>query len=268
MNIIIFSKDRPCQLELFLRSLKKYFKEFEELNFNILYTYSNDKFKQGYDKLFTIHTDSNLIYIKETKRFKEHVLELIDDTELHTVFFVDDMIFKNTFTLKSKQYQLFTLNDDILTLSLRLHKNLSYCYPARIHMKPPIFDSNMTFRWRGQSGDYGYPMSLDGNFFRTRDILPFFKGLQYNNPNSLESVIAAYPLNRSLMICFEESKVLTIPVNKVQNFNQNVYGNISAEFLNEKFLSDYIIDLEPFDGFKNISCHQEMEMNYIKYEKD
>ncbi len=264
MNIIVFSKDRPSQLELFLRSLKKYFEEYNNLNFNILYTYSNDKFKDGYDKLFTIHNDSNLNYIKEVKKFKEHVLELIDEENEHTVFFVDDMIFKNNFTLNSKQYKLFTLNDDILTLSLRLHKNLSYCYPARIHMKPPIFDSNMTFRWRGQSGDYGYPMSLDGHFFRTKDIIPFFNALPYNNPNSLESQLSMYSLNKSKMICFEESVVLTIPVNKVQNFNQNVYGNISAKFLNDKFLNDYIIDLEPFDGFKNISCHQEMEYEYIK----
>jgi len=266
MNILIFSKDRACQLELFIRSIKKYFKEFEELNFKVLYIYSNEEFGKGYDKLFSIHNDSNLNYIKETKNFKEHVLELIDETEEHTVFFVDDMIFKNDFTLNSKQYKLFTLNDQILTLSLRLHKSLSYCYPARIHMVPPKFDSNMTFRWRGQSGDYGYPMSLDGNFFRTKDIIPFLNALPYNNPNSLESQLARYSINKPLMICFDESKVLTIPVNKVQNFNQNVHGNITADFLNDKFLDGHIIDLVPFDGFKNISCHQETEYNYIKYE--
>ncbi len=268
MNIIIFSKDRACQLDLFLRSLKKYFIEFKELKFNILYTYSNDKFKQGYDKLFTIHNDSNLNYIKETKKFKSHVLDIVDEKEKHIVFFVDDMIFKNEFSLKSKQFKLFDLDDDILTLSLRLHKNLSYCYPARIHISPPKFNSNNIFRWRGQQGDYGYPMSLDGHFFRTSDMLPFLNGLNYNNPNSLESSLASYALNRPTMICFEESVVLTIPVNKVQNFNQNVYGNISANFLNDKFLNDFIIDLIPFEGFKNISCHQEMEMEYIKNNKE
>jgi len=264
MNIIIFSKDRACQLELFLRSLKKHFKEFKDLKFNILYTFSNAKFKSGYDKLFTIHNDPNLNYIKETKKFKEHVLELIDEKDEYSVFFVDDMIFKNDFTLESKQYRLFTLDNDILTLSLRLHKNLSYCYPARIRMSQPTFNSNMTYRWRGQSGDYGYPMSLDGNFFRTKEILPFFKALPYNNPNSLESQIATYPLNIPKVVCFEESIVLTIPVNKVQNFNQNIHGNISADFLNDKFLDDYVIDLEPFEGFKNISCHQEVEYVYVK----
>ena len=119
----------------------------------------------------------------------------------------------------------------------------------------------------GTNGDYGYPMSLDAHFFRTNDILPFLNGLKYNNPNSLVSQLAGYPLNKPKMICFKESKVLTIPVNKVQNFNQNVYGDISAKFLNDKFLDGYIIDLEPYDGFKNISCHQEVEMNYKKYGK-
>jgi len=264
MNVIVFSKDRSCQLELLIRSIKKYFKEFEELTFNILYTYSNDTFKKGYDKLFEMHNDLNLNYIKETKKFKEHVLELIDDKVEHTIFFVDDMIFKNDFTLKSKQYQLFSTDENILTLSLRLHNNLTYCYSANIPQTPPRFDTNNSFRWRGQPGDYGYPMSLDGYFFRTKDILPLFKVLNYNNPNSLESVICVYPMNRPLMICFEESVVLTIPVNLVQNFNNNVHGNISADFLNDKFLDDYIIDLEPYDGFRNISCHQEVEFNYIK----
>jgi len=268
MNVIIFSKNRASQLDLFIRSLKKYLVEFKDLTFNILYTYSDDKFKQGYEKLFTIHDESNLNYIKETKKFKEHILDIVDDEKKHIVFFVDDMIFKNEFSLKSKQFKLFTLDDNILTLSLRLHKNLSYCYPARIHQSPPKFCSNNTFRWRGQQGDYGYPMSLDGHFFRTVDMLLFLKVLNYNNPNSLESLLSSYPLNRPMMICFDESKVLTIPANKVQNFNQNVHGNISANFLNEQFLDGYIIDLEPFDGFKNISCHQEMKMEYIKYEKD
>lgn len=264
MNIIIFSKDRASQLDLFIRSIKKYFKEFDDLTFNVLYTYSTDSFRVSYDKLITIHDDTNIKYIKETKPFKEHLLSLIDETIDHTLFFVDDMVFKNDFSLKSLEYKLFSTDDEILSLSLRLHKNLSYCYPARLRMIPPKFDSNSTFRWRGQSGDYGYPMSLDGHFFRTKDIILLFKGLKYNNPNSLESQLASYPINRPKMICFNESSVVTVPVNKVQTFNNNIFGEISAEFLNEKFLNDYLIDLEPFDGVKNISCHQEFKYEYIK----
>jgi len=264
LNIIVFSKDRAAQLELFIRSMKFYFKEFYEYKINILYTYSSDKFKEGYEKLFSIYNDSNISYIKETQDFKRHVIMLLDLENPYTVFFVDDIVFKNHFTLKSKQFKLFTLNDEILTLSLRLHPYLTYCYAARIRMVSPNFDSNLLFKWQGSQGDYNYPMSLDGHFFRTKEIVAITKVLTFNNPNSYESMLASYPLNRSKMICFEESIIVNNPINKVQNWNNNVHGNVSAEFLNDKFLEDYVIDLEDFKGLKNKSCHQEIEIKLIK----
>ena len=264
LNIIIFSKDRACQLELLLRSMKEYFKEFYEHKISILYTYSNDNFKLGYEKLFSIHNDSNINYIKESQNFKNSLLLLLDLNNLHTVFFVDDVVFKNPFTTQCKQFKLFTLNDDILTLSLRLQPNLTYCYAARIRMFQPNFESNLSYRWPGASGDYGYPMSLDGHFFRTKEISALSKALSFNNPNSYESALAAYPLNRLKMICFEESVIMNNPINKVQTYNNNVHGNISASFLNDEFLNGSVIDLEDFKGIKNISCHQEVEIKLIK----
>lgn len=267
LNIIIFSKDRACQLELLLRSMKFYFKEFSESKINVLYTYSNDKFKEGYEKLFKIHNDENIKYIKEVKKFKEHVLLLLDLNNPYTVFFVDDIVFKNEFTINCKQFKLFAMNDEILCLSLRLHPYLTYCYSARIRMNKPNFDSNLIFKWIGQSGDYGYPMSLDGHFFRTLEFSALSKVLDYYNPNSYESMLAGYPLNRLKMICFEESIIVNNPINKVQNFNNNVHGNITADYLNDVFLNGYIIDLENFKGFKNISCHQEIEIILMKLDE-
>lgn len=263
LNIIVFSKDRSSQLELFLRSMKYYFKEFDQHIINVLYTYSSKNFKEGYDKLFTIHNDKNINYINETEVFKRHVISLLNPNNPHTIFFVDDIIFKNPFTLDCKQFKLFTLNDDILTLSLRLHPNLTYCYAARHHMIPPNFDSNLIFNWNNTTGDYNYPMSLDGHFFRTNDIIPIIKVLNFNNPNSFESVFSMYPLNRPKMICFEDSIIINNPINKVQNFNNNVHGDISADYLNDKFLEGYIIDFDDFKGVKNISCHKEIDIKLI-----
>jgi len=264
INIIVFSRDRACQLELFLRSMKTYFKEFYEYKINVLYTHSNDKFKEGYEKLFKIHNDKNIIYIKESQSFKNHVLLLLDKDNPYTIFFVDDVVFKNPFTLNCKQFKLFTMNDDILTLSLRLHPYLTYCYPARVNMISPNFESNLVFKWRGMTGDYGYPMSLDGHFFRTNEISALTRSLTFNNPNSYESIISGYPVNRLKMICFEESVIVNNPINKVQIFNNNIHGNIDASYLNEQFLDGNIIDLEDFKGIKNISCHQEIEIKLIK----
>jgi len=264
MNIIVFSKDRSCQLDLFLRSMKLYFKEFSENKINILYTFSDSKFERGYEQLKTVHNDDNINYVKEKMKFKDHVISLIDQSDEYTMFFVDDIVFKNQFTFESKQFKLFMLDESILCLSLRLHPKLSYCYPARVHMVPPNFENNMTFRWFGEAGDYGYPMSLDGHIFRTKDIFPLIRVLSYTNPNSMESILAYCPLNKPKMICFDESIIMNLPINRVQTFNTNVCGNVSASLLNEQFLNGNIIDMEKFKGFKNISCHQEMDINLIK----
>jgi hypothetical protein len=266
MNIIVFSRDRASQLELFLRSMKFYFREFSQHRVNVLYTYSNNKFKDGYDKLINIHNDNNINYIKEVDSFKNHVLLLMDPENSYTVFFVDDIVFKNDFSLDSLQFKLFTLKEEILTLSLRLHPYLTYCYAARVRMRQPNFDSNLIFKWYGETGDYNYPMSLDGHIFRTKDILNLTKIISFNNPNSYESILAGYPLNRPKMICFEDSIIVNNPINKVQNFNNNVHGDVSADYLNDKFLNGYIIDFEDFKGIKNISCHQEIKINFIENE--
>lgn len=269
MNIIIFSKDRAAQLDLFLRSMKKYFKKFWDYQINILHTYSSDSYKEGYERLFGLHPDSNINFVKEND-FKKDLLSLIDEKDEVSIFFVDDIVWKNPFSISSDAYQYFLENKEVLTLSLRLHMNLTYCYPARLNMKPPsnkYQDGYFSFLWRGQMGDYGYPMSLDGHFFKTKDILPLFTGLVYNNPNSLESILSIYPIpNKPKMLCLPESVIMNIPANRVQTFNQNIHGKIPAEFLNTKFLEGYFIDIKPFEGFKNISCHQEMTMSLMKYQ--
>jgi hypothetical protein len=244
--------------------MKFYFKEFSEHKINILYTYSDDRFKAGYDKLFKIHADKNINYIRELQDFKKHVLLLLDTNNSYTVFFVDDIVFKNPFTLNCVQFKLFTMSASILALSLRLHPNLTYCYSARVDMVPPHFESNFSFKWQGETGDYNYPMSLDGHFFRTREIAAITKILSFKNPNSYESLLAGYPLNRPKMICFPESIIVNNPVNKVQNFNNNFHGSVTASFLNDKFLDGYVIDLEDFKGYKNISCHEEIKIKFIK----
>ena len=266
INIIVFSKNRGSQLELFIRSMKFYFKEFDEYTLNVLYTYSTDNFKKGYEKVFNIHNDKNINYVKETLPFKYHILLLLNADNPHTIFFVDDIVFKNEFTMKCKQFKLFSMNDDILALSFRLHPKLTYCYSARIRQRIPKFNSNLIFKWHGEQGDYNYPMSLDGHFFRTNEIIALSKALAYNNPNSYEAILARYPLNRLKMICFEDSIIVNNPINKVQNYNNNVHGNVTAEYLNDKFLDGYIIDFEDFKGVKNFACHQEIEINFIKDE--
>lgn len=261
MNIIIFSKDRAAQLDLFIRSMKEYFKECNNHKINILYTYSNEKFKQGYNELIEIYPEIN--FIKETN-FKNDTLNQINPEVKYTVFFVDDIIWKEPFSTTDKEFKIFENNSDILCLSLRINPNLNYCYPASQKMVLPKTYNNGIWYWRGETGDYGYPMSLDGHIFRTKEIIPLLQKLPYKNPNSLESMLASFPLTLPKMICYEKSKIINNPANKVQTNNPNKHGSIRSEFLNQKFISGYMIDLEPYRNLNNTQCHLELPISFIK----
>lgn len=255
INIIGFSKNRAAQLDLFIRSFEHYSKE--KYDIKIIYTYSNDEFKKGYDRLINYYVDID--FIKE-QDFKNDVLKNIDLNKKYTSFFVDDIIFKNDFSINDNEFKMFENDKSILCLSLRLHPRLTYCYAANVPMIPI---NNTVFEWRNKTGDFNYPMSIDMNIYRTDDILPLLKLLNYTNPNSLEMYLSMNPINKPKMICYDNSIIINNPCNKVQTNNPNKHGNIDAEFLNEKFLNGERI-VNTFKGLENISCHQEME---IKFEK-
>lgn len=263
INIIIFSKNRPAQLELLLRSMKKYFKEFSDFQIKILHKFTNENFFNGYERLKSLHSDKNIIW-KSEDNFQNDLISLVDLKLKYTVFFVDDIIFKEPFSITDDRFKFFESHGDILCLSLRLHPRLTYCYAAKVSMNiPPTLSDNGVFQWKGQSGDYGYPMSLDGHIFKTRDIIYYISFLKYDGPNPLESIMASQPLPQPKMICYDKSIIVNNPANKVQKWNQNYHGEISPEYLNEQFLLKRVIDLTPYEGLENISCHQELPINFI-----
>jgi hypothetical protein len=64
------------------------------------------------------------------------------------------------------------------------------------------------------------------------------------------------------MICFQEAKVMNLPINKVQTANGNHCGNISAEFLNEQFLNNKTISLLEIEQTTNTAPHQEVDIRF------
>lgn len=254
MNIIVYSKDRASQLERFIRTMKHYFVQWDDNKINVIYDYSNKDYSNAYDIVMKEYNDVNFI---KQKNFKTDTLRLINGDDKYTVFFVDDITFKNEFDLTNEEIKIFSEDKNILCYSLRLHPNLNFCYA--INRKMPKLKSNI-WNWRGQIGDFGYPMSLDGHIFRTNEILNLLIKLDYNNPNELESKLAGVPINKTKMICSNKSSIVNIPYNRVQHQFKNRHGKVTAKYLNDKFLDGYRISNENIDGVDNISCHQEFEL--------
>jgi len=265
LNLTIFSYNRGCQLDLMLRSMKEFFIGLDKVKVNILYRYSSEAFRMGYEKVKKYHPEFN--YVLESD-FKKNVIDLIDINNCYTAFGVDDNVFKETFDINCEEMKYLESTGAVSCLSLRMHPGINYCYTENRPTPTPLFICRdpLLWAWKGLPGDWGYSMSVDWHMFRTVDILDLCLKLPYNNPNSFEGQMAMRPINMPYMMCFEKSKVFNIPANKVQTLNSNRYGSMSADFLNSKFLDGYGIDLNPIKGFNNISAHQEVPYEFIIYE--
>ena len=233
------------------------FNEYTQYKIILLYTASSAYYQYGYNKIKK--TYNHVSFINEND-FKSDVIAHIDLKNQYTVFFVDDIVWKEPFTTDCDELNIMEKDPDILCLSLRLDPNLTYCYAYNTKMKAPNFDDKLRWFWDGKEGDFGYPMSLDGHIFRTEDILPLLSSLSYYNPNSLEGILSEHPINRSKMICMKKAPIFNLPINRVQTHNTNRHGNISAEYLNKMFLTGYRISLSPLLGFNNDACHQEVDI--------
>lgn len=263
-DIIVFSKDRACQLDAFLRSMEIHHKDLDLCNVSILYKASDEQYQAGYDKLIEKYPYN---FVKETN-FKNDLVGIYErGTSDYVQFFVDDNIFKNDFKFTDDEFKTFQNDNSILALSLRLHPGIAYCHPMKKSVIRPTTVGNV-WNWKNADGDWGYPMSVDGNIFRRREIDVYVKGFIYNNPNTFEAMMATTPLQNDKMICYKDSKVFNIPMNRVQETFQNPCGDVDTKILNDKFLSGEVINIDVFNGFQNSACHQEVEVEFVNNKFD
>jgi hypothetical protein len=67
------------------------------------------------------------------------------------------------------------------------------------------------------------------------------------------------------MYCYKTSKLLNIPANKVQTEIPNRVGSIiTAEDLNDNYLSGLVIDIEKYASYQNNAPHIELPIEFTK----
>lgn len=254
MNVIVFSKDRACQLDLLLRSMKRFWKEFLDIEIHVMYRYVDQSFKAGYDKLIALCPFKNVKWHKRYD-FRVELLKYVNPSDQFTVFFPDDCVFKEPFSTACSQFDRFVVDKDVLCFSLRLSPRTTRCLMMGIDNDMPVFQYK-GFQWQGLKGDFGYPMSVDGHIFRTSDLMPILRKYDYHNPSELEIAMCLEPPKRPFMQCLDLSPVMNLPLNQVQDMWINPHGNVTAQSLNEKFLNGQTIDLSRIEGYNNTGCHE------------
>lgn len=255
ISSIIFTKNRPMQLDLLLRSIQDNFKELDDIY--ILYKSTDDKFEEGYRKLISKYPAK---WIKETN-FKQdtiNILKLISN--YYCIIFADDECIVHDYSVKDC-LSLFKYLKDLHSISLKHHTSISYTYTANIYSEPPEFQKyNYLYVWNWKeypnpNAEYGYPSSINSTIY-TKIFLEYFANtLYYNNLNDLEGQLN---LNRNMfrskIACFEKPKTICIANNLVQTGGNRHSEDKTylPENLNEIFLNGFQISTKNlYDKYYN-----------------
>jgi len=262
LQIIVFSKDRPAQLELLLRSMKLLWSDWRAQSISVLLAASTAAFGRGYELVAAEH--AGVAYIDQNSRptpFKEQLLELVGNARF-TGFLVDDNVFKAEFTLASSEFALLRREPDVAALSLRMAPHMDYSYPADLYAPVPPLDKQRTWRWRGLAGDWGYPMSLDGHIFRTDDVRPLIAAAEFHDPNSLEAALSRTPIEKPRMVCFTRAPIVNIPANRVQDTVRNRHAGGDPAWVNQGFLAGGRLALDPLLGLDGRGPHVPVRLQW------
>lgn len=288
VTAIIFSKDRACQLDLLLRSLR----ENSSLNWNphVLYDYSSEDFKDGYDKLILEYP--NVSFIKQIS-FKGDLTAILGECEEYIAFFTDDDVLYRGCDLNIQDIRKLFEKHNPISLSLRLgcntiiqdpytgeksytpHNKTSFAGKFIVWDIKHVHNYNIV-EINGQQGKYYHacnftmPVSLDGHIYKKKTLVPLLVNLEYYTPNMLELAMCKQPIsnyNNTTMSSLHHSCVVNSPNNKVQTESETNFGErfpMSCELMNQKYLEGYYINLEKIYEEKIIGCHQELPMELIK----
>jgi len=263
LDLLILSKDRACQLDGLLRSIRAYLTMPHRIH--VLYTSSDLAFERGYDRVRRWHP--GIHWVEEAGTFRQTYLELIDSIAAgpsrYLMPVMDDMIFLRPFTAH-ELLELLDRDEKVLAVSLRLGENITHCYVRNIPTTPPDFSNGHRWAWKtASSGYWNYPMSVDANIYRTAEFARYVRTIPFPKAEVIEASMAGRPIDRPDLVCEATPTVLNLAVNRVQHTFNNRHGGITAAALNGAFLSGFAMDLRPLVGRTFNSCHIEVELSLV-----
>lgn len=267
-DLVVFSYDRPLQLYAFLESMQKYVTGIGQLS--VIYRASSELFKKGYE-LVRADFPQALFYLQGSNPahdFKPLTLKAaFESPSAYILFAVDDIVVKDTVDLEQcidalERYGAYAF-------FLRLGKHLNYCYALnRAQPLPPLMQEDADiYSWRFSDAafDWRYPHTVDLTLYRKRDIEGDLKTISYTTPNTLEGAWSsrAHTMLAKKGLCFGRSKMVNLPLNRVQNEYPNRAMSISPQELLAQFEAGKKMDIALLDRIENRSAHMEYVPTFI-----
>lgn len=256
---LIFSKDRACQLDLCLQSVKRNAPLLAPVK--VLWTASDQLFEDGYNLVIAEHPD---VSFAQEFSFQQDVLIWLRTRTL-VCFLMDDDVFYQPLGAAP----LAALKDErVLAFCPRLGANCTTCYPH--HSAPQRVPETVaevgyvSWQWEQADLDFGYPGSLDGNVFRVEDIEGCLMRRPFTNPNEMEDALAKsliFEANRPLLASYSESVLISVPANVVNTTHPNRKSEMKGQspaFLNDRYLGGERIQFDQLDFSGVHAAHHEL----------
>lgn len=267
VDCIVYSFDRPMQLEAFLESYDYYCSNKGRVE--VIYRASNKDFARGYTLLkdrypTVIFTQQGNAPAQDFKVLTMRALAGVPNK--HLLFAVDDIIITDFVDLDECISALE--QSGAYAFYLRLGLNLNYCYTMNQRQPLPQYRQDgayIIWAFQGAAYDWGYPNTLDMAIYRKDDILPIVTQLSFKSPNTFEGSWASIAPRRSNGISFLRSKMINIPVNIVQSDcnNRNMNQHHPEELLKD-FLQGKKINIHAYHNYENASAHVEAPLHIIE----
>jgi hypothetical protein len=266
---VVFSRDRALQLYTLLHSY--YAKVKEPAPLYVVYRASTSEHLKSYDELITDLKAGglNVIFIKELEGFRSTLLKVLYKINTKNLFFlVDDDVF-----IRETDLTVAIQIDPLCTiLSLRHSPHLRRSYTANAELISPKFinakegDGLLKFAWFEQSLEWSDPWSVDGQILSTAEVRVLASISNFKAPNSFEQALKYFnSLCKSRYgLCFDESKIVNLPINRVQTEWSNRSGDISANYLLKCWNDGLMLDVRSLEKHIPLSPHEEHALGFVK----
>ena len=253
IRTIIPSKDRAAQLDLLLRSMKRFFENWGDQTAIVLFRTTTDEYRSGYDTLQREHPE--FVYVEE-EDFRRDVKKIaLAGEEGYLQFLVDDDVYVRPWSLGDSQFSDFSGDTDIAALSLRMSPAMDYCFTENVRTGTPWFRLDGAWFWPGLKGDWGYPHSVDGTIWRRCDVRAVIAHGKYDMLHQLEPALRG-GMTRPLAICYGESRLLNVADNSTQDgVVANRHGGGDPEVMNRRYLAGERIQMDNIIAARPNSPH-------------
>jgi hypothetical protein len=277
---IIFSYNRAIQLDYLLQSTLKHFKADSKI---VILYHTSGTHQEGYNLLKKKYASQNISFIerknvffdvayikalnskkdweffkkknlfnKNGDNFKGLLQKIIRNSNCEFLMFnTDDGVFFEDVKIPEEVFNIIRTNPENASYRLYVGENLDG-QPGYLEKK------NDFYQWDYYTDTvihhWSYPFSVDGTIYHSKGLLKHLEKMVYHNPVTLEENGFQYIRQHRLFqigLSPIRSKLVATKLNRVSVDTLNPTIHIKPDFLNEKFLDGYILELEIPENIDN-----------------